>query len=62
MVTVQRNDTPVDLVQHDDGVIDEWISSLLPEEFELLLERLDDRTGRIDVLREGADVLGWFGR
>ena len=33
MVTVDQSEAPVDLVGHDDGVIDDWIASLTPDEF-----------------------------
>ena len=59
MTTVDRDDTPVDLVQHEDGVLDNWIASMTPDEFGLLLERLDRLPERADVLRRGP--MSWAG-
>ena len=56
MLTVDQSEAPVDLVGHEDGVIDDWIASLTPDEFEHLLERLDDLRDGFDVL----SVLGWW--
>jgi hypothetical protein len=55
MLTADQNESCIDLVQHEDGVLDDWIASLLPEEFADLLERLADLQDGFDVL----SVLGW---
>jgi hypothetical protein len=53
MLAMNQDDTRIDLVQHEDGVLDNWIASLSPDGFQLLLERLDD-------LQDGVDVLSWL--
>jgi hypothetical protein len=61
MRTIKPDVTPVDLVQYADGVLDALIASMSPDEFEVLLERLDCLPEPADVLREGVDVVGRLG-
>jgi hypothetical protein len=54
VLTPNQSEAPVDLVEHEDGVLDDWIASLAPDEFEHLLKRLA-------TLRDGFDALSALG-